>query len=196
MLGIFLDTETNGLDYSKHRIVEIAFRILNMKTGEEYASYHRFVGIGEKEWKLSDPQSLHINGVDYSMIQDAPSEEHVADEIKSIFNEHKIRRGKAAYICQNPSFDRLFFSKLIPVAEQEKNNWPYHWLDLASMFWGISLKNHQRKPWEVGISKNQIARFLKIPPEDLPHRAIGGVDHLIACYKELVGFCDPVTSKS
>ena len=41
MLGVFLDTETIGLNPQVHRIVEIAFQIVNLKTGELYDTYQK-----------------------------------------------------------------------------------------------------------------------------------------------------------
>ena len=40
MLGIFLDTETNGLNILRHRVLEIAFKIVDILTGEEIDAYH------------------------------------------------------------------------------------------------------------------------------------------------------------
>ena len=102
-----------------------------------------------------------------------------------MFNKHGIKRGQAVFICQNPSFDRGFFSQLIPSYEQEKMNLPYHWLDFASMFFSIELF-HNKKPWDVGFSKDKIARYLNLKEEVRPHRAINGVHHLLECFKQLI----------
>jgi DNA polymerase-3 subunit epsilon/oligoribonuclease len=60
------------------------------------------------------------------------------------------------------------------------------------MHWSLALLNHREKksplPWDIGISKDRIAAFYKIKPEERPHRAMNGVDHLIACYQKIVGF--------
>ena len=101
-------------------------------------------------------------------------------------------RKKAVFICQNPSFDRGFFSQLIDPDTQEDLNWPYHWLDLASMYWAISMDKAKKQncpfPWETGISKDLIASHYNLPAEDKPHRAMNGVDHLLICYEAVVGF--------
>ncbi len=93
---------------------------------------------------------------------------------------------------QNPSFDRTFFSQLIDSDIQESYLWPYHWLDLASMFWSKSMqkatKSKKDFPWELGFSKDLIAFHFDLPKEKTPHRAMNGVDHLITCYGAVVGF--------
>ena len=33
VLGVFLDSETNGLNFQKHRVVEIAFKIVDVLSG-------------------------------------------------------------------------------------------------------------------------------------------------------------------
>ncbi|PCI92411.1 hypothetical protein COB11_07425, partial [Candidatus Aerophobetes bacterium] len=39
MLGIFLDTEASGLDAKKHKILEVAFKIVDLSTGEVQDNY-------------------------------------------------------------------------------------------------------------------------------------------------------------
>jgi DNA polymerase-3 subunit epsilon/oligoribonuclease len=186
MIGIFLDIESNGLNAMKHRVIEIAFKFIDLQFQKEIESYSTIVKQSENIWGKSDPKSLKINGFTFEMLKKGKNEERVSKEILSLFKKRDIQRGKAVYICQNPSFDRSFFSQLIDPLIQEKNLWPYHWLDLASMFWALTLqKNRNEKsppPWELGISKNKIAKALHLEEESLPHKAMQGVDHLIKCY--------------
>lgn len=186
MIGIFLDIETNGLNVLKHRVIEIALRLVELTSQSEISSYCAKVFQSKEAWDKSDPKSLEINGFSYEMIRNEKTEEIVREEIISLFKEHKIKRGEAVYICQNPAFDRSFFGQLIDPSIQEKNLWPYHWLDLASMFWSLMIEKQSKEkgpyPWEIGISKNNISKYLGIKEEELPHRAMTGVDHLIECY--------------
>ena len=187
MLGIFIDTETNGLNAFKHRILEIAIKIVDIVTGELVTSYETIIQIDKKAWDLSCPESLHINGFTYEQTKKGLLSEQVSTDIRSLFKKHSIQRGSSVFICQNPSFDRMFFSQLICPELQESLNWPYHWLDLASMYWVGSLHRGKKDPacypWVTGISKNKIAAVYHLSPEKMPHRAMNGVDHLIACYK-------------
>ena len=115
----------------------------------------------------------------------------MAQEIIGLFSRLEIVRGKAVFICQNPAFDRGFFIQLVPVYAQEKINWPYHWLDLASMYWAIIVKQAQQQekalPEQVSLSKNSIAKYYNLLPELPPHHAMGGVNHLIRCYQAVLG---------
>ena len=86
----------------------------------------------------------------------------------------------------------MFFSQIVDPDTQETLSWPYHWLDLASMYWAITMQKaiqHQGPlPWETGYSKDLIAKQYQQPPEASPHRAMNGVTHLLVCYKAVVGF--------
>ncbi len=186
MIGIFLDIESNGLDIQKHRALEIALRFVDLSSQKLLDSFESIIKQPEAIWEKSDPTSLKINGFTYEKVLLGRSESVVSKEVQDLFEKHSIKRDRAVYICQNPSFDRSFFSQLINPHIQESNLWPYHWLDLASMFWALQLKNHHLDgsppPWEKGISKNKIAHFLGLPEEGIPHHAMQGVDHLIQCY--------------
>jgi DNA polymerase-3 subunit epsilon/oligoribonuclease len=192
MLGIFLDTETNGLDPQKHRVLEIAFKIIDLSTGEEKKTFNTLVKISHQMWALSDPVSLEVCGITFEEITQGLPIETIQNQLKTIFLDFDLKRGKSVFICQNPSFDRVFFSQLLDVTLQEKMNIPYHWLDLASMFWGFCMERAKAAnspyPWEIGFTKDKIATFFHLDKEEKPHRAINGVNHLIACYSALLGF--------
>lgn len=192
MLGIFLDTETNGLNAFKHRVLEIALQIVDFKTGEVKEKYEAIISQPAAVWDLSDKASLKVNGFTFEEVQRGKSPDVVAREVTNILQRNAVQRGSAVFICQNPSFDRIFFSQLIDPDIQESLQWPYYWLDLASMYWAESMRrgkeNPHRLPWVTGFSKDKIAAAYKLPPEVNPHRAMNGVDHLILIYKTVVGF--------
>ena len=192
MLGVFLDTETNGLNAFKHRVLEIAFKIVNLKTGEMKEAYQTIIHQPENIWKSSDPSSLKVNGFTYEKLLKGKRADLAATEITNILQRNGIRRGEAVFICQNPSFDRIFFSQLVDPDIQESLNWPYHWLDLASMYWAVSMRrgkeNPQHFPWVTGFSKDRIASVYHLPSEQQPHQAMNGVDHLLLCYEKVIGF--------
>lgn len=190
MLGIFLDTETNGLNAFKHRVIEIAYKIVDVRTGQVKQTYQTIIFQTEDAWKQSDPESLKVNGFTYDEISRGKKGDIVAREISNAFQQNGVKRGQAVFICQNPSFDRIFFSQLIDPDIQESLHWPYYWLDLASMYWAERIRagNPDKMPWVTGFSKDRIASSYKLPPEVHPHRAMNGVDHLILCYESVVGF--------
>lgn len=192
MLGIFLDTETNGLNFSVHKILQIAFKIVDLADGSIRAEYDSLVYQPYEVWQQSDVNSLKVTGFKWNMIKQGRSKEKISKQIIEIFNMHQISKENSVFICQNPSFDRVFFSELISSETQELFKWPYHWLDLASMHWSRSLLESDRKkalfPWEIGFSKDLIASHFHLPSETKPHRALNGVNHLLLCYEAVVGF--------
>lgn len=191
MLAIFLDIEATGLDSFRHSPIDIALKVIDTTSGIEKGSYQSVLLQTPEVWEKRDLYSMEINGYLWEDLLLGKSPAQVKEEILSLFQSLNITRGKAVFICQNPSFDRGFFSHIIDVYTQEKLNWPYHWLDFASMYWALLAQNTKKNklpfPETLNLSKNEIARLYDIPPEASPHKAMNGVDHLIACYKAVVG---------
>lgn len=193
MKGIFFDTETNGLNPRVHSLLDIAFLLVDLVSGKVLCRFETLLLPSEDAWKRGDPASLAINGITWeSLQQNGRPPKEVAQEISSLFAQHGLQRKKAVFLCQNPSFDRAFFGGLIPPEEQERLLWPYHWLDLASMHWALSIEKMKKKegppPWEIGLSKDSIAAHYHLPEEKKPHRALNGAEHLFLCYERVVGF--------
>lgn len=186
MLTVFLDQETTGLDPIKHRLLEIAFKIFDVNTGELKAKYESIVNQPYEVWESRDPSGIEINGFTWEQVQSGKDPVMIGQDIIELFANLDIRRGKAVFVCQNPGFDRAFFAQLIDVDTHEKLDWPYHWLDLASMYWTTRLKESREKripfPEELLTSKDEICKFYNLPKEQLPHRAMNGVNSLINCY--------------
>ncbi|MFA6916196.1 MAG: exonuclease domain-containing protein [Parachlamydiales bacterium] len=191
MLAIFLDIETNGLDARKHSPIEIAFTIMDVTENKNLVSYQSVISLEEDAWGYTDPRSLLINGFSWDKARAGKSMKTVSQEIIACFQAQGIKRGHAVFICQNPTFDRAFFSLIIDVYTQEALNWPYHWLDMASMYWALKVKELQsiNQPFvsEISLSKNDIAAKYNLPPEKEPHNAMQGVNHLIKCYEAVLG---------
>jgi DNA polymerase-3 subunit epsilon/oligoribonuclease len=192
VLGIFLDTETNGLNSQIHRILEIAYKVVDLQTGEVKEAYESLIAQPIEAWEKSDQESLRINGFQWEEVSQGRTPRNVSQHIIDSFTQLGVRRKKAVFICQNPSFDRVFFSQLIDSDTQELLSWPYHWLDLASMYWALAIDRAKLGqgpfPWETGFSKDLIASRYHLPGESKPHRAMNGVSHLLLCYKAVVGF--------
>ncbi len=192
MLGIFIDLETTGLDATKHRVLEVAFKIVNLYTGEVQAAFDSVVVQNRACREKSDPVALKVNGFTWEDLSFGKDEEAVGKEIICIFKKNNIQRGSSVFIGQNPSFDRSFFNQLIDVYVQESLFWPYHWLDFASMHWALSVRDCNKRgkalPTEAALSKDKIAKAYDLPEEDKPHRAMNGVNHLLLCYSHTIGF--------
>ncbi|MCH9616759.1 MAG: hypothetical protein SP4CHLAM5_02280 [Chlamydiia bacterium] len=188
MIGVFLDTETNGLDWSRHTILEIAFVIIDMTSGKKLGEYNTMVKVSDKEWLRSDEKSLAYTKITRSSLHEqGKPKEVIKEEILALFKTHGINRGEAVFICQNPGFDRSFFRGIIDVATQEKLNLPYYWLDLASMYW-VRRFSEKAPDYNFPISKDAIADHYGLEGEKKPHRAMQGALHLIECYNSVVGF--------
>ena len=166
---------------------------MDLESGKRIETYSGMIALSEEKWAASDPESLKINGFSWEELQkEGKSAEEVAEGMVAQFARFNIKRKEAVFICQNPSFDRTFLSQLIEVPRQEMLAWPYHWLDLASMYWALAIErmkgNNGPPPWKTGFSKDQIAAHYKIAPEEKPHRARNGVAHLLLCYEAMLGF--------
>lgn len=189
MQAIFLDIETTGLNAQIHHPLDIAFKVIDMASGQICASYQSLLRLTPAQWLVRDPASMQINGYSWEETLLGKESHQVADEIQDVLNRVPIQRGKTVFLCQNPAFDRAFFNQLVDVYVQERLKWPYHWLDLASMFWAFrhfQCKNQGISfPEEINVSKNAIARHFGLPQEIPPHRAMQGVDHLIQCYEKV-----------
>lgn len=198
--AIFIDIESNGLDPAVHRCLEIAFRLVDVQSGEEKLAYSTLVKQDAAVWARSDLISLSINEFTYDQVQQGKAEQEVSQEIIAAFKRFKIHRTNAFFLAQNPAFDRAFFSQLIPISQQDHYEWPYHWLDFASMYWALHVRRgkgvpevQQAVPQAVvpapfSLSKDTIAARFGLPPEQKPHRAMRGVEHLMTCYAHVVGW--------
>lgn len=187
MYAVFLDIEATGLDPKIHSAIDIAFCIVDITENRILAKYQSLLAISKEEWNKSDPRSLLINGYTWELIQHGKSLEAVREEIIQLLAQHDFTRGKAVFICQNPAFDRAFFTHIVDIYTQENLVWPYHWLDLASMYWAFLVKDFQARgipfPTTLSLSKNDIAAHYHLPAEREPHRAMQGVEHLMQCYE-------------
>lgn len=191
-LLIFLDTETTGLNPSVHRILEVAFRVLDSTTGKDVCSYQSIVTISPQDWKKASRQALKVNGFTKTTIDSQGKDpETIAWDIIALFRKHKIFKSNAYFLCLNPSFDRQFFSQIISENVQEAHGFPMRWLDFANMEVAIRFKNDvetDKKHAFLPLSKDSIAKRYGVLPEQKPHRAMNGVDHLLAIYQKVIGF--------
>ncbi len=159
--------------------------------GRTVGAYQSIIKITPEAWDKRDHSSIEINGFTWEQIIQGKDLKVVGEEIIALFTAKGIERGKAVFICQNPAFDRSFFTQFVDIYTQERLHWPYHWLDFASMYWAHLAFESKEKgipfPKELNLSKNEIAKVYHLPIEAEPHRAMNGVNHLILCYRTVVG---------
>ena len=190
--AIILDTETTGLDTSKAKVVEIAFKVVDISSGDCLESFQSVVALSKEEWDRADPVALKINGFTWDDVQTLgqPSSD-IAVNICSLFSKLKLSPQTSFFLCQNPSFDKAFFSQICPPSVQKSYGFPYYWLDFASMNWALMAKEivlGKRLPFRIPFSKDGIAQSSGLPPENSPHRAMNGVDHLLLLFSKIIGF--------
>lgn len=194
MKAVFVDIETTGLDFDVHVAIDIAVIVVDLSTIDEKHTYTACITCDAKDWLFADPKALQVNGYSQDTFPSysKPSWQ-VGKEIEEFLVQHEIVRGRSFFICQNPSFDRPFFLQLMSQDRMNELHMPYHWLDLASMYWIKFYGSFYPIPsldspykdlnYEISLSKDSIAYAFGIPPEPKPHKALMGAEHLIRCYE-------------
>lgn len=182
MIAVFLDVETTGLDYKRDKLIEVGLIVVDLDQNKVVNSYEAIVK--HEDLILENTTGHHINQISTEeMLKEGKKEELIAFEIEEILIEHAFFMHHGFFICQNPSFDFMFTRHLFACMKTSPRAWPYHWLDLASMYW---VKIGHKSQFPVVLSKNNIARQLDIDSEAQPHRALGGALHLLDCYQEIM----------
>lgn len=184
MKAVFIDIETTGLDFNRHEPLEVAVACVDLLTNDRLFTYSACIRCCANDtWIRADKEALKVNGfTQEKSIKEGKDAYEVMCNIEDLFAEHRIFKNEAFLICQNPSFDRPFFEKIVPSDHMRNLNFPYHWLDLASMYWIKFHGSCYPTPSKITLSKDSIARSFGLPPEESPHRALNGVEHLIKCY--------------
>lgn len=198
MKAVFVDIETTGLDFDRHVAIDIALIIVDLNDYTDVHEYTSCIRCDDSDWWYSDPKALEVNG--YNSLNHpkiAQDDWIVSEQIEDFLRRHEIVKGKAFFICQNPSFDRPFFLQLMCHEKMIEMDLPYHWLDLASMYWIKFFGSFYPIPSpyciipemasEISLSKDSIAKHLGLSPEEKPHTAIRGARHLLDCYRAVCG---------
>nr|QBK86850.1 MAG: exonuclease [Marseillevirus LCMAC103] len=193
--AIALDTETTGLDPLHNHVVEIAFQLVDTETGRRLDSYQNVVALTEAEWAQAAPKALAVNGFTWAEVRSrGVPRDTIRSDICAFFAKHHLTASTAFFLCQNPSFDKSFFVQLCPADVQRKWTFPYHWYDLSSMNWALearAIARGEKDPYAICTSKDGIAWSHGLDREAAPHRAMNGVDHMLAIYEKIVGFFVP-----
>ena len=101
MLGVFLDTETSGLDPFVHVPLELAFVIVDLFSGRELAAYETLLQVDNEAWVSRDVNSVAINGLTREELDRGSTRSQAAKEIEGLFSDHHINNDRAFFICQN-----------------------------------------------------------------------------------------------
>lgn len=184
---IFVDIETTGTDFDIHVPIEICLTIIDPEGGGgAIDSYTSLIRCRDKDLKFSDEEALCVNGLMNESAFFHKTIDDISEEVQDFLIDNKISEKNAVFLCQNPSFDRPFFHKILSQRSMTELNMPYRWLDLASMYMAYHHKEFKKLPFPEILSKDKIARNLGLPPESKPHRAENGVIHLMLCFNEIL----------
>ena len=170
---LFVDTETTGLDASKHELLEVA-AIRTTPDAKTIISTFE-AKLKPLHLETAEPKALQINGYVPEQWTDdlCMAPELVADALQKM-------AGDSVLVGQNVSFDEGFLSPLFTRLGM-RPPWGYHKVDTVSLAWPLYINNAELP----GISLEKLCRFLGVT--SLPtHRAAADVEACRQVYLKLM----------
>ena len=164
------DVETTGLDSAIHEIIEIGLVLVNQETLEIVDTLD--IKVRPECLETASEFSLQLNGYNEREWQNALS----LHEAMSLYSE---KTKDAIFCAHNITFDWSFISEAFKKINI-KNSMEYHRLDLFTMSW-LKLKDSGLESFHL----KDIAKYLGIPEEPMPHRAINGAKVAYEIFKKL-----------
>lgn len=162
---VVVDVETNGLSYSQHVPVEVAWWNLDTGSRGSFVPAHDVSAV----LATADIKALRINRY-LDRLADA---EQDAEGLQALALAKMLRDQTLA--GSNPRFDAHMLSKIMPVT------WHYRLLDIGAYGAGVL-----RRPPEEGVPGLwDLCQHLRVSPEDDVHAAEGGVTAAGNCLLEL-----------
>lgn len=155
----FTDVETTGLDASRHEIIELGLVVIDQKTLSIIDALD--LKIAPEHIETASPKALEINGY-------APADWEGATSLDAAMRAYSDKTAEAMFSAHNITFDWAFISTAF-TKTGTSNHMDYHRLDLLTMAW-FALRNRGAEK----LNLNAVAKFLGVPEEPLPHRAING----------------------
>lgn len=182
---VFIDTETTGLDITRHSVWEIALIVWNAE--HEGWDDHVF-DIWPADLHMADPGALRINR--FYERTDIPkntgsgfwvSPNDVSDKIAH------MTAGKVL-IGANPGFDAAFVGKLLASCYFAPA-WDYHMIDITSMAIGFlsGLRGDENFDFPIPYSSGWIANQLSIERSKERHTALGDAQEVQALWLRIMG---------
>jgi len=166
-----LDLETTGLNPSKDEIIEVGIVIVGWPGIEIHRTYE--TKVKPSPIAVCTPGAAAVNGYDPIEWVNAPNLRDIWPTLITF-----LGGSKTSILAQNVTLDRGFLH------EAERLLGPlgvdYHYLDLCSM----ALQAFPNIP---SLSMKNIAPFLGVPEEPLPHRAINGATTAVKILRKLRG---------
>lgn len=153
-----MDTETTGLDPTKHELLEVA-AIRTSPDGKTIIKTYE-AKLKPLHLETAEPKALQINGYNSTDWADemCAKPEIVVDELQKM-------AGNTVLVGQNVSFDEGFLTPLFTRLKM-KAPWGYHKVDTVALAWPLFCYT----PME-GLSLEKVCRFLGVT--EMPkHRAL------------------------
>ncbi len=164
------DVETTGLDPRSHEIIEIGLLLVDQRSLAVIDTLD--VKVKPCRLELADPEAMAVNGYRAEDWQNAL-------DLQWAMLWFAIKTREAVFASWNITFDWPFIEEAfrrtgVPDLTDRRK---FCLMSAAiERLHGADLKS---------VSKDAVAEFLKLPPEDKPHRAMNGVRHALEVYKAL-----------
>ena len=166
------DIETTGLDHQVNEIVEIGLVLVSQKKPFKMIDMLS-IKVAPKHLETASEYALKLNGYNAEDWVGAVS----LWEAMALYG----RKTKNAMFCaHNVTFDWSFIFAAFG-ATGVKNLMDYHRVDLFTMAW-IKLRDSGLEKFNM----NEVAKYLGIPEEPMPHSGINGAMTEYEIYKKLM----------
>jgi DNA polymerase-3 subunit epsilon len=169
---LFVDTETTGLDPTKHELLEVA-AIRTSPDGQTIISTYE-AKLKPLNLDKAEPKALEINKYSAAEWSD---EKCVAPEI--VADNLQKMAGNTVLVGQNVSFDEGFLSPLFTRLGM-RPPWGYHKVDTVALAWPLFLHS----PLE-GLSLGKLCTFLGVTAVPA-HRAAADAEACRQVYLKLM----------
>lgn len=170
---LFVDTETTGLDPTKHELLEVAAIRTSPDGGTILQTYE--AKLFPLHLETAEAKALEINKYSAAewTVEKCMKPEIVVDNLQRM-------AGNTVLVGQNVSFDEGFLSPLFTRLGM-KPPWGYHKIDTVSLAWPLYFNNAELP----GLSLEKLCKFLGV--EAMPtHRAAADVEACRQVYLKLM----------
>lgn len=167
----FTDLEMTGVDPLRHEIIEIGLVIADRTTLEVRAELD--IKVKPQHLETADPASLAFAGYREEEWKDA-------SPLPNALKEYAQLVHGSIFAAWNAPYDWIFLASAFRKTGIE-NPLDYHTLDVFS----LAFEKLGTKPDANVFRLPKLCRYLDIPKEPIPHRAINGARIAYEVYKKL-----------
>ena len=164
------DVETTGLEPNNHEIIDVGLVVLDQNTLDVIHVFESKVKPHHPE--TGTKEAFAINGYDESQWREAP-------ELVDVMKFYSRLTKDAIFAAHNMTFDWSFIKDEFQATGVE-NSMDYHRIDLVTMALEILRYSGLQR-----FNMNEVAKFLGITPEPMPHTGINGAMTEYEIYKRL-----------